>query len=283
MSRMIVRANIGPIGEIDSMSAKTVTWVDGVGGERADEDHRTSARSAALVLLANANIQRNHHQDIREEEPHRRISIVTPSSFMLATQDDDWEQGHEDNEQVEHDENVAPQRTVLSSSFTISRTPGTTVEDCLDRESVDNGEPCVTADESQIKSKKRKQQKSYPDNFERTRFKDIIGHGAVKLRIEEILLPMALPPIVADTVLTGIRALPASILLYGPPGCGKVRQKHHAATTKRVRVFVCCLFEHIYIYIPLNTDWHSCRRRNWQNPLLGKLVLPFIPSLQVTF
>jgi len=58
--------------------------------------------------------------------------------------------------------------------------------------------------------------------FERTRFKDIIGHGAVKLRIEEMLLPMALPISVADSVLTGIRALPASILLYGPPGCGKV-------------------------------------------------------------
>jgi len=56
---------------------------------------------------------------------------------------------------------------------------------------------------------------------EKARLKDIIGHGAVKLRIDEIILPLGLPPAVADSVLTGIRAVPASILLHGPPGCGK--------------------------------------------------------------
>ena len=71
-------------------------------------------------------------------------------------------------------------------------------------------------------------------------FADIIGHGPVgagvnfelisnsltfdsqlpqaKLRLEEALLPLALPPELAATVLTGIRAAPASILLHGPPG-----------------------------------------------------------------
>lgn len=58
--------------------------------------------------------------------------------------------------------------------------------------------------------------------FEKTRFSDIIGHGAAKVRIEELLLPLALPPAVANAVLTGVRALPASLLLHGPPGCGKV-------------------------------------------------------------
>jgi hypothetical protein len=57
---------------------------------------------------------------------------------------------------------------------------------------------------------------------EKSRFDDIIGHGAAKLRIEEILLTMALPTDVAQKVLTGVRAMPTSILLYGPPGCGKV-------------------------------------------------------------
>lgn len=57
---------------------------------------------------------------------------------------------------------------------------------------------------------------------EKTRLKDIIGHGAVKLRIDELLLPMGLPAAVANSVFTGIRSIPASILLHGPPGCGKV-------------------------------------------------------------
>ena len=36
-----------------------------------------------------------------------------------------------------------------------------------------------------------------------TRFSDIIGHGAAKLRLDEVLLPMALPPALADSILTG--------------------------------------------------------------------------------
>ena len=54
-------------------------------------------------------------------------------------------------------------------------------------------------------------------------FRDIIGHGQAKLRLDEVLLPLALPPDLADSVLSGIRAAPASILLHGPPGCGKTK------------------------------------------------------------
>mmetsp|Transcript_1249 Transcript_1249/g.2445 ORF Transcript_1249/g.2445 Transcript_1249/m.2445 type:complete len:672 (+) Transcript_1249:3-2018(+) len=54
-------------------------------------------------------------------------------------------------------------------------------------------------------------------------FRDIIGHGQAKLRLDEALLPLALPPDLVDSVLTGIRAAPASILLHGPPGCGKTK------------------------------------------------------------
>jgi SpoVK/Ycf46/Vps4 family AAA+-type ATPase len=56
-----------------------------------------------------------------------------------------------------------------------------------------------------------------------TRFSDIIGHASVKLRIDEMLLPLALPPSLSESILTGVRSLPACLLLYGPPGCGKVR------------------------------------------------------------
>jgi ATP-dependent 26S proteasome regulatory subunit len=59
--------------------------------------------------------------------------------------------------------------------------------------------------------------------MEKTRFEDIIGHSAVKVRCDEILLPMALPTSVTDSILTGVRSLPASMLLYGPPGCGKTK------------------------------------------------------------
>jgi hypothetical protein len=54
------------------------------------------------------------------------------------------------------------------------------------------------------------------------RLRDIIGHGCVKLRMDELLLPMGLPESILDTLFTGMRAPPASILLNGPPGCGKV-------------------------------------------------------------
>jgi SpoVK/Ycf46/Vps4 family AAA+-type ATPase len=57
----------------------------------------------------------------------------------------------------------------------------------------------------------------------KTRFSDIIGHGSAKLRLDEMLLPLALPPTLAQNILTGVRSIPASILLYGPPGCGKTQ------------------------------------------------------------
>jgi len=55
------------------------------------------------------------------------------------------------------------------------------------------------------------------------RFSDIIGHSAVKLRLDEILLPLALPTALADSILVGVRSLSASVLLFGPPGCGKTQ------------------------------------------------------------
>ena len=36
-----------------------------------------------------------------------------------------------------------------------------------------------------------------------TRFHDVIGHGAAKLRIQEVLLPLALPRDLTDSILTG--------------------------------------------------------------------------------
>jgi SpoVK/Ycf46/Vps4 family AAA+-type ATPase len=65
------------------------------------------------------------------------------------------------------------------------------------------------------------QQPFFDFKTETTRFSDIIGHSDAKLRIDEILLPLALPSSLTDSVLRGIRSHPASILLFGPPGTGK--------------------------------------------------------------
>jgi hypothetical protein len=54
-----------------------------------------------------------------------------------------------------------------------------------------------------------------------SKFKDVIGHQGVKLRLKEMLLPLKLSPKLYSTVFRGIRTLPASVLLYGPPGTGK--------------------------------------------------------------
>ena len=54
------------------------------------------------------------------------------------------------------------------------------------------------------------------------RLRDIVGHAAVKLRLDELLLPLALPPTVYGQVFTGLRAVTPSVLLFGPPGTGYV-------------------------------------------------------------
>jgi hypothetical protein len=45
------------------------------------------------------------------------------------------------------------------------------------------------------------QQEQYPT----TRFSDIIGHSHAKLRLDEALLPLALPSKLADSILTGMK------------------------------------------------------------------------------
>lgn len=90
--------------------------------------------------------------------------------------------------------------------------------------------PCPTSCEEKISKKKSCSRASEdrelnPESPESKtpRFSDIIGHAAVKLRLDEVLLPLALPQKLADSILTGVRSMPASILLFGPPGCGKTQ------------------------------------------------------------
>jgi hypothetical protein len=89
-----------------------------------------------------------------------------------------------------------------------------------------------------------------------TTFKNIIGHQAVKLRMEEVLLPLALPTSMCKSILQGIRAYSPSMLLYGPPGCGKVHVECHPSPNPRCSfsivlltsfssILYCSLFAHI--------------------------------------
>ena len=59
----------------------------------------------------------------------------------------------------------------------------------------------------------------------KTKLHHIQGHFEAKLHLEEALLPLALPPYLAEHVFGGIRSRYASdcVLLYGPPGCGKTK------------------------------------------------------------
>ena len=91
-------------------------------------------------------------------------------------------------------------------------------KDDLEEESTINDFATKT-DKSHISTQGEYEQPPIPN----ASFRDIIGHGQAKLRLDEALLPLALPPDLCDSVLSGIRAAPASILLHGPPGCGKTK------------------------------------------------------------
>lgn len=159
---------------------------------------------AALLHAQDSFIQEQQQLQLQQFAPNEPFApIVTPTSELSATQEN-WECHDELHAHLDSD-----CQAESSDSMKKRSRPEANVDEASE----------VTG--SQYPNKRQHSQRF--DTFERTRFRDIIGHGAVKLRIEEMLLPMSLPPSIADSVLTGIRAQPASILLHGPPGCGKVR------------------------------------------------------------
>ena len=83
-------------------------------------------------------------------------------------------------------------------------------------------EQCTYPPQDQYHQQTHFPQKRRKEITEGTRFKDIVGHASVKLRIDELILPLSLPMAISNSIFRGIRSIPASILLYGPPGCGKV-------------------------------------------------------------
>ena len=179
--------------------------------EREEPTNCPTDDGEALLQAEDGCLQQQQQLLLHQNAYNEQFSpIVTPPSLLSATQEN-WE-----NHDELHANLVSARQSESSVALKKRSLPEESVDESSDRE--DN-----FSEMTESRHPTKRQQTQRADAFERTRFKDIIGHGAVKLRIEEMLLPMALPPSVADSVLTGIRALPASILLYGPPGCGKVR------------------------------------------------------------
>lgn len=81
---------------------------------------------------------------------------------------------------------------------------------------------CVISCQDNDSERHERSTQNSQELMEVTKLRDIIGHNDAKLRIQEVILPLVLPQEIVDSVLTGIRSVPASILLFGPPGCGKV-------------------------------------------------------------
>lgn len=147
--------------------------------------------------------------------------IVSPPEYSLQSEEPPILSNHASLDAFGNEQSLGS--TLRNSTFFLSNMSGYHKNDDntdmeFDRESLPQSSP----DDVTITSCEQPRE---PQNLgmEETRFADIVGHGSAKLHMEELLLPLALPAEVADAVFTGARAMPASVLLYGPPGCGKVR------------------------------------------------------------
>jgi SpoVK/Ycf46/Vps4 family AAA+-type ATPase len=202
-----------------------------VGGE-------TTGGTARSLFLANDDVlpgdPQQHAEETREafhlgDELLVSPVVTQPTQPSLPSDDQEDYKLHNDNDddRLGPCESLATTPAMLGSleSNAASLRVATRTTNPLEYGEADSMSEAREANRTTGRGSSKRKQPPRSDTFERTRFKDVIGHGAAKMRIEEMLLPMALPPSVASSVLIGIRALPASIILYGPPGCGKVRQR----------------------------------------------------------
>ena len=120
-----------------------------------------------------------------------------------------------DNDDVFHD--------ARSDDINDGRNEISAAESSLTASGVSTHESHCEDDGQQYDSFAKKNKQSPNAQIVNVSFRDIIGHGQAKLRLDEALLPLALPPDLANSVLSGIRSSPSSILLHGPPGTGKTK------------------------------------------------------------
>ncbi|KAL3911355.1 MAG: hypothetical protein SGILL_007313, partial [Bacillariaceae sp.] len=131
------------------------------------------------------------NQGVKQDEQHEYY--VNDENAM---QEEDHALSHHYREQDLPEQDVSPVKTVIVTNkkrkrhSSNSTGTSTLVMTSSDSHAQDSGIPSKT-------------------------FNDIIGHGSVKLRLEEIILPLKLPSELSMSVFRGIRSLPASVLLMG--------------------------------------------------------------------
>ena len=184
-----------------------VTCVDNGSGEReggGKDNILAKSKSDAFVFGGGEGVKKLEGTFDLASDSNNNTTATTTTN--CATHNHHHEFSNDDNNVSSTSQNYDPSAAVVSTAATINKSSDEGKEDSLGK-----------IDKSQSS------QHGYDIPPITTSFRDIIGHGQAKLRLDEALLPLALPPDLADSVLSGIRAAPASILLHGPPGCGKTK------------------------------------------------------------
>ena len=186
----------------------------------SEQDQTETHRHSSLSPLRSQQIRRQSRYFTRDEllgQSKKTREIQPTSLFHTANQrvreepqgcyDNDENAMHEGDHTFSHhypeqelpEQDVSPVKTVIVTNkkrkrhSSNSTGTSTLVMNSTDSHAQDNSIPSKT-------------------------FKDIIGHRSVKLRLEEIILPLKLPSELSMSVFRGIRSIPTSVLLMGPPG-----------------------------------------------------------------
>jgi hypothetical protein len=168
------------------------------------------------------------------KDPHTALVVADPPRchFLKHLQRDTDSYSVLGSSQVAHDDDADDDGINVAPTGQNQRRDGD--DDCKGIAAVHETTTCSSSTTLSYNCLKRKRSKIDDGRDEKitkstsiptftSSFKNIIGHQAVKLRMEEVLLPLALPTSLAQSILKGIRSYSPSLLLYGPPGCGKVR------------------------------------------------------------
>lgn len=134
------------------------------------------------------NLDRDEEQPYNadEEENSNNITVPIGTNVIPENQPNELNRTFDDGES-DNSDNAGPD-SGLDTSNNIN-TSNNTITTTANETSEEDGDPsCVDYSEYEIPT---------------TQFSDIIGHGTVKLRLDELLLPLALPLSVSSSILRG--------------------------------------------------------------------------------